>query len=101
MRPWAPTRCLVTFRLTLSGSQSGELIYIEGYSDVAIFGGGVFDGQGNAPKMLKSEHKKHFLIQDVTFKDSPDHNLVTYSDYLWKLIMSGFLLRPPRTTQMG
>jgi polygalacturonase len=32
--------------------------------------------------MLKSEHNKHFLIQDVTFKDSPDHNLVTYSDYV-------------------
>ena len=32
--------------------------------------------------MLKSEHNKHFLIQDVTFKDPPDHNLVTYSDFL-------------------
>lgn len=77
----------------LAGSQSGELIYIQGHSDIAIIGGGVFDGQGehfwpyyhdakkDGPKMLKAEHSKHCLIQGVTFKDSPNHNLVMYCDY--------------------
>ena len=78
----------------LPGSQSGELIYIEDHSDVAIIGGGIFDGQGehfwpyyhdpekNGPKMFKAEHNKRCLIQGVTFKDSPNHNLVMYCDYM-------------------
>ena len=77
----------------LPGSQSGELIYIEEHSDIAIVGGGVFDGQGehfwpyyhdpkkDGPNMLKADHSKHCLIQGVTFKDSPNHNLVMYCDH--------------------
>jgi hypothetical protein len=32
--------------------------------------------------MLKTSHSKHCLIQGVTFKDSPNHNLVMYCDYM-------------------
>ena len=59
-------------------------------SNLAIIGGGVFDGQGKPwwpcakldksncfrPHMLNVEkNTDHFLIQGVTFKDSPNHNL--------------------------
>ena len=86
---------------------SSHLIEIEG-SNVAIVGGGVFNGQGKAwwdgnacsksqiaaaiisrrrdddcwrSRMLSVSNSDHVLIQGVTWKDSPDHVLEMYSDY--------------------
>jgi polygalacturonase len=90
-----------------SYDHSSHLIEIEG-SNVAIIGGGVFNGQGKKwwdgkictkkeithaiitrrkddscwrPRFLSVSDSSHVLIQGVTWKDSPDHVLEMYSDY--------------------
>jgi len=70
---------------------SSHLIEIKG-SNVAIVGGGVFNGQGPKwwacraescwrPRLLSVSNSDHVLLQGVTWKDSPNHVLEMYSDY--------------------
>ena len=86
---------------------SSHLIEVKGHN-IAIVGGGVFNGQGKKwwdgkicsksqieaaiisrvrgdscwrPRMLSVSDSDHILIQGVTWKDSPDHVLEMYSDY--------------------
>jgi len=71
--------------------QSSNLIDIEG-SDVAVIGGGIFNGQGPKwwacrdkgcwrPRLLSVSHSKRVLLQGITWKDSPNHVLEMYSDF--------------------
>lgn len=72
-----------------------SLIHINrGLDDIGIIGGGTFDGQGKVwwdccgkgntdfrPLFVMSDKGHRLLIKDVTFKDSPNHNLEMGSDY--------------------
>ena len=86
------------------------MISAKGVSHVGLSGGGVFDGQGASwwpcrdskecpprPLMLNF-HGHHLLMQDVTFKDSPNHVLELYSD--WTELAGVTVLAPPSDSKV-
>jgi len=104
---------------------SSHLIEVKG-KHIAIVGSGVFNGQGKEwwdgkisskaqiaaaiisrireddcwrPRMLSVEDSEHILLQDVTWKDSPDHVLEMYSDYTE--IDHVTVLAPPSETEVA
>jgi hypothetical protein len=84
-----------------------DLITIKGFSNIAFSGGGIIDGQGSdwwkcridncfRPRLLSVSHTSHLLMQDITWKDSPNHVLEMYSDFTE---MSGVnVFAPPSTS---
>jgi len=84
-----------------------NLIEADGFSNIAITGGGIIDGQGAKwwacrdsgcfrPKTFNVKHCDHLLLMDVTFKDSPNHVLEVGSDFTEMSHVTVF--NPPSTT---
>ena len=122
----APGRYLVAAQLTISRSHSGlhvpagatvlvsndrkrwpgagNVVSADGVNDIAITGGGTFDGQGLEwwrnrddfrPHMVQFNHVTNALLSDTLYKDAPNHVLELYCD---NCELSGVrVLAPPST----
>jgi polygalacturonase len=71
-------------------TSAGAFITSNHVGNLAIYGGGTVDGQGAVwwpnkngfrPEMVYISNAANVLITNITFVDSPNHNLEMYSNY--------------------